>query len=193
MKLNELPNHTLFFDTETLNLNPYHLDNKMVLAQIGCLEDGELKIYIFKEWELGELNVINSIIMMFESVPKYTPVFTYNGLFDILYLIGRCNMLNKSFKEMGDISSLFTSNLKHCDLMQYDNGYLCSLDRVCAKYNVSSKCIYKGKDIYKLYMNKEWDKIISHGEDDIERMYKLVTQTSIADRFYKISLLEGKS
>lgn len=180
----------MYYDSETLSLNPYHPEHKMITAQIGYSVNGEFESHVFKEWELGEKTLIDSVLNNFENLTKYTNVYTYNGLFDILYLLGRCVVLGKSFEELDDIASIFTSHIKHCDLFQYDNGYLVSLDKICDRYKIPSKCIYKGKDIARLYSEKEYDKIVSHGEDDIERLHALITNTSLANRFTRMSIYD---
>lgn len=196
----------MYFDTETLSLNPYRnvvLDenkndigtgstnpeeNKIITAQIGYVVDGKYESFVFKEWEFGEKLLIDSVLSSIEDLPKYCNVYTYNGMFDILYLLSRCSILGKSALELSDINELITSHIKHCDLLQYDNGYFCSLDKICNRYKIPSKCKYKGKDIKGLYEKGDWYNIISHGEDDIERLHALVTTTQLANRFTRMSI-----
>ena len=190
-----LLDETLYLDSETLSLNPYNVNAKIITIQIGKMrKDKTLQIDVYREWEykLGESELIMDIIKRLSVLPKYTPIFTYNGLFDLFYLIGRCNKLNFDNEVIELLNTIFTSTVKHCDLMQYDNGYFISLDKLCIQYKIDSKCVFKGKDINMLYEKKDYNNIISHGEDDIERLYRLVNETNLADRFYKIQVLKTK-
>lgn len=190
-----LPDETLYFDSETLSLNPYDEYAKIITIQIGEIQDnGILNIDVYKEWEYksGERALIIDVIRRLDALPKYTPVFTYNGLFDFFYLIGRCNKLDFNNSVRMILNTIFTSGIKHCDLMQYDNGYLVSLDKLCSQYKIDSKCIFKGKDISMLYEERDYNAIIAHGVDDIKRLYRLVHETNLADRFYKIQVLKSR-
>ena len=74
---------------------------------------------------------------------------------------------------------------KHCDMMQFDNGYYVSMDNVCKAYNIKADSPYSGKDIKDLYDRGDYKNIIAHGKDDIKRLYRLVNETDLADRYYK--------
>lgn len=184
-----IPQSSIYFDTETLSLNPYHANARIVLAQFGKEVNGVFTSRVFKEWELGEVNLIKCMNTELMQSAKYTPVFTYNGLFDILYITGRMTMLGFSEKEIGDFIGVFTGIVKHCDMLQFDNGYFVSLDKICDHHNIYAECEYSGRDIYKLYMGAEFDSIIAHGIDDVNRLYRLAHETPLADRFLNISVL----
>jgi hypothetical protein len=74
-------------------------------------------------------------------------------------------------------------------MLQYDNGYFVSLDKICHQYGINAECEYSGKDIYELYMKSRFDDIVAHGVDDINRVYRLVHETELADRFFNVSVL----
>ena len=184
-----VPQSSLYFDTETLSLNPYHVNARMVLAQFGKEINGVFTSRVFKEWELGEVNLIKCVCTELMQSAKYTPVFTYNGLFDILHVTGRMDMLGFPKDAIGDFLSVFTGIVKHCDMLQFDNGYFVSLDKICDHHNIYAECEYSGRDIYKLYQEEKFDDIVAHGVDDIKRLYKLVKDTTLSDRFLNISVL----
>lgn len=176
-------NEALFFDTETLSLSPYEDKARIILAQFGKYIDGEFSYKVYKEWEIDEVTLIRNIFIEISHQSKYSPMFTYNGLFDILYLIGRMYMLKFKVDEIFDTISLFSNHIRHCDMMQYDNGYLVSLNKLCNFYGIDADCKYSGKDISTLYENKQYDEITAHGVDDIKRLYRIVTETNLAYRF----------
>ena len=144
--------NVLFFDTETLSLNPYADDAKLITTQIKV--NGTMTV--LKEWDIGEVNLILELISRFDAFAnnfknrKYMPVVTYHGLFDILYIFGRMNVLGFSEFDVQKAMELFMT-IKHIDLLQYDNGYLLSLNAVCMKYNINPECIFDGSDIHRLY------------------------------------------
>jgi hypothetical protein len=184
-----IPQSSIYFDTETLSLNPYHANARIVLAQFGKEVNGVFTSRVFKEWELGEVNLIKCVCTEMMQSAKYTPIFTYNGMFDILYIAGRMNVLGFSDDDIGSFINVFTGIVKHCDMLQFDNGYFVSLDKICDHHNIYAECQYSGRDIYKLYMDAKFDDIVAHGIDDIKRLYKLVHETSLSDRFLNISVL----
>jgi hypothetical protein len=181
-----LPKETIYFDTETLSLNPYSFEAKLIATQIGTCINGYFESEICCEWNniTGEINLIEGINKRFNILPKYTPVFTYNGLFDIFYILGRCHVL-KLDNIYSSLLQRFMDGFKHCDMMQFDNGYYVSMDRVCKAYNIIADSPYSGKDIKDLYDRKDYKNIIAHGKDDIKRLYRLVNETDLADRYYK--------
>ncbi|MGD0384431.1 MAG: ribonuclease H-like domain-containing protein [Thermoguttaceae bacterium] len=171
----------IYFDTETTSLNPHNKEAKLLTIQLGIERKDGLQLIVFSTEFNTEFEVINKMNMLFKE-DRFTPIFTYNGLFDILYLMGRCDELgNKALH--GNIIQLFNSHLKHCDLMQYNNGYFMSLDSVCLEYGIKGKSKFSGKDVYSLYRNDMFNDIIEHGKDDIMRLYRLVHETTLADRF----------
>lgn len=178
----------IYWDTESLSLNPYEKEGKLVTSQIGYLVDGELEINVLKEWEIGEEKLIIDTINIFRLAPRYTPVFTYNGLHDLMFLIGRMKQYDFDILDYERVHKIIVNHIKHCDLIQYDNGYLVSLDKICNIYDIKSDCVFKGKDILQLYKNKDFNNIIAHGVDDIARLYKLVNDTELGDRFYKVGV-----
>lgn len=185
-----LPDETMYIDSETLSLNPYSEGAKIITFQIGVKIGNTLNIDVYREWNyLDESGLIIDVVKRLSEVPHYTPVFSYNGLFDLFYFMGRCNKLGFDNEFLERLNTTFMSRIKHCDLIQYDNGYLVSLDKICSQHKIDSKCLFKGKDISMLYEKKDYNNIILHGEDDIERLYKLVNETTIADRFYRIPVL----
>jgi len=84
----DLPKETIYFDTETLSLNPYSFEAKLIATQIGTCINGYFESEVCCEWNNinGEINLIESINKRFNMLPRFTPVFTYNGLFDIFYI-----------------------------------------------------------------------------------------------------------
>jgi len=187
--------NVLFFDTETLSLNPYADDAKLITTQIKV--NGTMTV--LKEWDIGEVNLILELISRFDAFAnnfknrKYMPVVTYHGLFDILYIFGRMNVLGFSEFDVQKAMELFMT-IKHIDLLQYDNGYLLSLNAVCMKYNINPECIFDGSDIHRLYYEGQFNDIVAHGTDDVNRLYRLVTETPLSDRFFidNIGVLNGK-
>lgn len=178
----------VYFDLETLSLNPYSTDAKIILAQVKYGIESKL----LKEWEIGEENLIVELIGIFSRFPKYTPVFTYNGGFDFSYLMGRINQmdLSREFKE--EIHDVFIRNIKHCDLLQFDNGYFVPFWKICKLYNMPLTSEFDGKMMGKLYEDKNWDKILEHGLEDIEALDRVVSNTNIADRYLKTEILTWK-
>lgn len=181
-----LPRETIYFDTETLSLNPYDSDAKLITTQIGTYINGYFESQVCCEWNKysNETRLIVKLEERFSLLPKYTPVFTYNGLFDIFYILGRCDILYLNDIKYNLITR-FINGFKHCDMMQYNNGYFVSLDKICQAYGIISDCDFKGKDIKRLYNEKDYDNIIAHGRDDVRRLYRLVNETDLADRYYK--------
>ena len=90
-----LPKETIYFDTETLSLNPYSFEAKLIATQIGTCINGCFESEICCEWNniTGEIGLLKGINKRFNMLPRFTPVFTYNGLFDIFYILGRCHVL----------------------------------------------------------------------------------------------------
>lgn len=191
---------SMFFDIETLSLNPYRNegikisdstlslnpdDNKIVLSQIGYIENNELKIKLFKEWEIGEENLIAQTIKMLRNNYQYSMLFTYNGSFDLLYLLGRMKYYDFDDNDLAYANRTIHSHLKHCDLIQYNSGYFMTFDAVCNRYGILAECEYNGSQISQFYKDEEYCKIESHGIDDVKRLYYLTTETKLADRFYK--------
>jgi hypothetical protein len=187
-----LPKDTLYFDTETLGLNPYKKENKIVTTQFGEIVKNKLTIEVFKEWEIGEESLITKTLQKLCSVKKYVPVFTYNGAFDLLNIIGRMRYNDYEEEDYFNAFNILNGWIKHCDMIQFDNGYFVSMDKICNEYDIKSNCLYRGSDIPKLYELKEYDKIIAHGIDDIDRLYRLVNETNLSDRFYSLSVLKNR-
>lgn len=177
------PLSNAYFDLETLSLNPYDANAKIILAQLKY--NGQ--VHLLKEWELGEFALICELAKLFRLFPKYTPVMTYNGAFDFSYLMGRVTIKCSYFAEK--YHDIFMRNIKHCDLLQFDNGYFVPLWKICRKMNMPLQSRYDGKHMQKLYEKKEYDCIIEHGLEDVEILEKLVTETDIADRFLKTEIL----
>lgn len=174
-----------YFDLETTTLNPYVNEAKIILAQVRYND----KSYLFKEWELGEKDLIYKLGDLFNTFPKYTPVVTYNGGFDFNYLISRINLLDFDILQKSLIHHDFIQNVRHCDLLQFDNGYFVPLWKICKKHDMPLQSTYDGKHMRKLYEMKEYDYIIEHGLEDIEILEKLVKLTNIADRFFNVQIL----
>lgn len=177
--------NAIYFDTETLALNPYNKDNKIILAQFGYVINDELNIITFNEWYSNEDLLLNEIFGFFRKLKKYTPVVTYNGEFDLRYIIGRLRYNNVTEKDYYNVDEIIR-NFKHCDMTQYNNGYFINMDTICNHYKIESDCKYMGHDVPNLYNEKRYSDIIAHGIDDIKRLYRLTTETNLADRFHKI-------
>jgi len=194
----------LFFDTETLSLNPYEkdindnsygFDAKIITTQVFA--GGVMTIE--KEWELGEKKLLENFLFRFDRWAnnfrnrKFMPVITYHGIFDILYILGRMNQNNFPESDVKKMTELFMT-MKHIDLMQYDNGYLISLDDICNKYKINAKCEFSGKDIKRLYHEGRFNDIVAHGEDDVNRLKRLANETRLADRFFidKIGIFDDR-
>lgn len=174
-----------YFDLETLSLNPYEADAKIILAQVRY----EKMTYLINEWSKGEINLIKKLNHLFSEFPEYTPVITYNGAFDFNYLFGRINVLKFTNKEKIIIHDNFTRGIKHCDLLQFDGGYFVKLFKVARKYGFPLQSKYDGSHIKELYKNKQYADILEHGLEDIKILEKLVMKTDIADRFLKTEIL----
>jgi uncharacterized protein YprB with RNaseH-like and TPR domain len=174
-----------YFDSETLGLNPYVPNAKIVLAQLRYNGDN----YLIKEWEHGEKGLIKELQELFESLPQYTPVITYNGGFDFNYLIGRINCLDFDILTKIAMHDAFIRHIKHCDLLQFDGGYFVALFKIARKYGFPLQSKYDGSHIEGLYKHKNYDEIIEHGVEDIEVLEKLVESTDLANRFLRNEIL----
>lgn len=181
--------NVLYFDTETLSLNPYTVDAKLVSTQV--LFNGEMNVK--KEWELGEKSLIEQLLNGLYNLDKWTPMVTYNGLFDFAYILGRMYQLGFSTQSLKDMHEALITG-KRVDLMQFDNGYFVSLNAICNRYGIPKQCEFDGKDISWLYEAKRYDDIVAHGIDDVNRLYRLSTETSLSDRFFTdvTGVLNGK-
>jgi uncharacterized protein YprB with RNaseH-like and TPR domain len=190
MSIRKIKN-VLYFDTETLSLNPYTIDAKLISTQV--LFNGEMRVE--KEWELGEKPLIEKLLSGLYNLEKWTPMVTYNGLFDFAYILGRMYQLSFSTQSIKDMHEALITG-KRVDLMQFDNGYFVSLDAICNKYNIPRECPYDGKDIKRLYEMKEkgYDYIVAHGKDDVNRLYRLNVETPLGNRFFidEIGVLNAK-
>jgi len=184
-------NNAIYFDTETLSLNPNKKENKMVLVQFGKIVNNKLIIETFNEWNNNEEDLLSYVINYINKLPKYTPIFTYNGEFDFRYFYARLRYNNTSDNDYYMIHEAIIK-MKHCDVLQYDNGYFVSLDTICNKYDIETENNFSGIDVKWQYEEGDYKAIISHGIDDIKRLYRLINETNLADRFYKIQVLKTK-
>jgi len=171
----------MFFDIETTSLNPYSDESKIILAQVR--RNGVT--HLFKEWELGEKQVINILLNEFCKLEKYEPVITYNGSFDFHFIMGRINELGYDIYQKETMHHIFTT-IKHCDLLQFDNGYFVSLEKICNQYNIPVTYKAYGKHMKKLYEKMEWEKILLHGEEDLILLEELIEKTDIYHRYDRI-------
>lgn len=177
-----------YFDMETTGLNPYDPNAKILTAQV---RDDEGTTCIFTEWGFGEKVLIDRLTLLFKDINfdengkrTYNPVFTYNGAYDFNYLMGRITQIfdNEKVRMLHDI---FIRGTKHCDLLQFDNGYFVSLSRLCREYDIKMECKYLGKDVYNLYQKGEYEHICDHAKDDIDALWKLVTFHGFDERFLR--------
>lgn len=186
-----------YFDTETIGLNPYSVDAKMVTAQITDDNGNEI---VLKEWELGEMELLMELKKIFNNInfksdksefyiKTYNPVFTYNGAFDFNYIMGRVNMLFDSLI-ISDYHDILIRGTKHCDILQYDNGYFVSLAKLANEYDIKFECEYNGSHIQALYNDKKYDFIVAHALDDIRVVKCLVNKHGFGDRFINVSVLD---
>lgn len=175
-----------YFDSETIGLNPYNENAKLLTTQF--LNDNN-DFVVFTEWEFGEKKLIEktqnyfvSIVFKERTYPTYNPIFTYNGKFDFHFLMGRVSLLfNQNEKRI--IHNTIIRWVKHCDLIQFNNGYYVSLQKLVDKHNIKRKTNYMGKDIYKLYEKEEYDSIINHAYDDVNILKQLVETYGYGERF----------
>lgn len=182
-----------YFDMETIGLNPYDLGAKILTVQV---QDDEKNVWLFSEWEFGEKTVIDRLTLLFKEINfdkngerTYNPVFTYNGSFDFHFLMGRITQLF-DLQKMVMLHDIFIRGTKHCDLLQFDNGYFVSQFKLCKEFGIVMDCEYLGKDIYDLYQKGEYSHIIDHAKDDINILWKLVNAFGLDERFLRKSVLE---
>ncbi len=170
-----------YFDMETIKLNGYMLDAKLLTAQYSL---GGKDVVIFKEWELGERDVIISISNAFREFIKYTPIFTYNGSFDFHFLMDRADVIGFSKEEKRILHDVMIRTKKHCDLMQYGKyGEYRKFFDVCSDYDIFPQSTWRGKNMELLYINENYDGIIAHATDDIMMLVELVDKSTLGNRF----------
>lgn len=176
-----------YFDMETTGLNPFADDAKILTAQF-LDENG--KFIIFKEWELGEKLLIEEVqnfflrinINLSTSRRTYNPVYTYNGKFDFHYYLSRVTQLFDR-KECDIVFKSVILWTKHCDLIQYDNGYLLSLEKLVKKYRINRLTHFMGKDVKNLYEMGNYDDIVFHAKDDVYILKELVEKHDVGGNY----------
>lgn len=167
-----------YFDLETIGLNPFKTGAKVLTAQF--LDDDD-NLIILTEWELGEHELLDQIQNIFLEINhsedlkqrSYNPVFTYNGKFDFHFYMNRCAYYQER-KSMGIIFDTVILSTKHCDLMQFDNGFFKGLDTIAKKHKIKRTTKFLGKHIEGLYYDEKYDDIIAHATDDVVILKKLV-------------------
>lgn len=175
-----------YFDIETTGLNPYLIDAEILTTQFMD-DDGNFKV--FTRWDLEEKELIEETQNFFVNInfkhkthQTYNPVFTYNGEFDFHYLMGRVGYLFNE-KEKTIIHNTVIRYTKHCDLIQFDNGYYISLQKLVDKYNIKRKTHFMGNDIHELYKKQEYESIVNHAYDDVNILKQLVNDYGFGERF----------
>lgn len=163
-------NDVVLFDIESTGLNPFSEDAKIITAQLTINDNN---IIILKEWELGEKGLINELASIFSELNPFSFVYVYNAFFDVTYLLGR---IGKIFEggEIRKLYNVFRMGIIYRDLMQFDNGYLMSLEKACRWYGLRNvKKSFSGKQMLSFYKNKDYDSIIVHAIEDIKILKQL--------------------
>jgi len=175
-----------YFDMETTGLNPHFEDAEILTTQFMD-NDGNFKV--FTRWELSEKDLIEKTQNFFVDInfrqrayPTYNPIFTYNGGFDFHYLMGRIGYLFNE-KEKRVLHNTMIRYSKHCDLLQFNNGYYVSLQKLVNKHNIKRKTNFMGSDIYELYKKQEYESIVNHAYDDVNILKQLVNNYGYGGRF----------
>lgn len=177
-----------YFDTETIGLNPYNKDSKILTTQFI---DDKGNFTIFKEWELGEKTLIEETQNFFvkinyndRNMKTYNPIFTYNGKHDFNYLMGRVNQLF-DINLIRIIYETVIHDSKICDLLQFNNGYFVGLDSICKKLNIKRKTNFLGRDVSRLYKLFDYESISLHAFDDVNILKQLVQDYGYGGRYWK--------
>ena len=163
-------NDVVLFDIETTGLNPFSEDAKIITAQL-TINDGN--IIILKEWELGEKGLINELAIIFSELSPFSFVYIYNAFFDVTYLLGRIGKIFKG-KKAEKLYHVFRMGIIYRDLMQFNNGYLMSLEKACRRHGLRNvKKSFSGRQMIDFYNKKDYDSIIAHAIEDIKILKQL--------------------
>lgn len=166
-----------FFDIETTGLDPFQ--SKIITVQVR--RNG--KTIIFKEWELGELEVIESFFNFVGRIRRKEEMFIgYNILkFDVPFLIQRLHDL-KIFDEQK--WKILYHELRWVDLYQLLGDSYYTFYRLGDWFKLAGmRARVPGEDIPNLYARKEFDKILEHVEVEMKAM-EVVYSKIVEHPFY---------
>lgn len=166
----------MVFDCETTGINPYDSDASLLTFQYK-INNNPIDILAIWDYNDDEAELIQKIIYVFQSLDDYSDLITYNGLFDIQYMMGRTVMAS----DVHDVSRLYQAiqdKRFHHDLMKLymyeNNGFPLTLNKLCArKLGIKPESSYVGREMPKLYLVKRYEEILKHAEDDVKMTYEL--------------------
>lgn len=153
-----------FFDVETTGLDPFQ--SKIITIQIR--RNG--KTTIFKEWELGEPEMIESFFDFVKEIRRREEIFIgYNILkFDVPFLVQRLHGLEIFDKQKWKI---LCHELRWVDLYQLLSDAYYTFYRFGDWFKLAGmQTRVPGRDIPRLYARKKFDKIIEHVEVEMKAM-----------------------
>ena len=153
-----------FFDIETTGLDPFK--SKIITIQIR--RNG--KTIIFKEWGLGEPEMIKSFFDFIEGIRGREEIFIgYNILkFDVPFLVQRLHEL-KIFDERK--WKILCYGLRWIDLYQLLGDAYYRFYRFGDWFKLAGmQTRVPGRDIPGLYARKKFDKIIEHAKNELKAM-----------------------
>ena len=155
------------FDIETLGLDAFQHE----IVVIGMKVKG--KIRQWKLWkEKDELDMILKWLKVVEKIPFFETIVGYNTLkFDVPFISTR---LSVHGKWSHDLWELLYRDRKWFDLYQFlgnDFRRMSSwLDRLGIKRKHEE---IMGRDIPRLYVEKQYKEIVQHNKDDLETSERL--------------------
>jgi len=179
----------LVFDCETTTVNPYDDEARLLTFQFKKNND-DVEIYAIwenrltdepmteSELDIAENLLLNRIEQVFLGLDGFSDIITYNGLFDILYLIGRYAVIHENQSSRFYFHDVILNKRFHHDMMSLymyqNNGYPMTLSKLCRrKLGVRPDSDYVGKDIPQLFREGNYDDILLHATDDVEMTYLL--------------------
>lgn len=172
-----------FFDVETTGLDPFQ--SKIITIQIR--RNG--KTTIFKEWELGEPEMIESFFDFVKEIRRREEIFIgYNILkFDVPFLVQRLHGLEIFDKQKWKI---LCHELRWVDLYQLLGDAYYTFYRFGDWFKLAGmQTRVPGRDIPRLYTRKKFDKIIEHVEVEMKAMeivYSKIVELPFYEELRKI-------
>ncbi len=157
----------VMFDIETLGLDAFQ--HQIVL--IGMKIDNKIKQW--KLWkEKDEMSMINKCLKTFSKIQLFETIVGYNNLkFDVPFIATRLTVYGRWSSELWQ---LLYKDRKWFDLYQFLGNEFMRLSFWLEKLGIKKKHEdIMGRDIPGFYVEKRYEEIAQHNQDDLRTSEKL--------------------
>lgn len=154
------------------------------LGRVACLGWAVDDDYPGTREAPGESDEHTLIDCFWNLVPKANRIVTFNGAFDLRFLVVRSAILGITPCLSSGVGHWFQRyrTLPHFDtravLTGWDDRQTGKLNEWCAAFGIECEDTTSGADVYGLAQRGEWDAIAAHCRSDVEQTRKLYWRTA---------------